>query len=358
MDIKLSVSWALGEGRAEALDNRLAVCLEAIEEAGSLAAAARHTKVSYRHLWGLLERWEQQCGAPLVRLQRGRGANLTPLGRALLESQQRIQNQLAPELARLAAQAGRHLSEILATGPERILRIAASHDLALGLVRKQLSRKTGQVVELKTLGSLDSLRTLSGGHCDLAGFHISAPLTGTRHLAQLRENLDARRHSLIRLASRHQGLMVAAGNPLELTALADVAGHQARFINRQPGSGTRLLVDTLLKQAGITPDRLPGYANEEYTHLAVAAMIASGAADAGFGIEAAARQFKLGFVSAITEHYWLAVDTQRMPQSQLQILVEVLQSELFQREVRLLAGYQPEGAGQQVAIEQVFSVRG
>jgi len=345
MKVELSVSWALGQSTAVVMDGRLPACLEAIDAAGSLAAAARHSGISYRHLWGLLVRWEQQCGSPLVRLQRGRGAQLTPLGKALLETRERIQSQLAAELERLADEAGRALAETIEAEQQRGLKIVASHDLSLGVLRELMSSKTGLPVEMRTQGSLDALRALSAGHCDIAGFHVSAPLLGTAHLARLRDCLDVRRHQLIRLLSRRQGLIVAQGNPLQLSGLGDVAEHRARFINRQPGSGTRLLVDVLLEKAGIRTVQINGYANEEFTHLAVAAMVASGAADAGFGIEAAARQFALGFVPVVTEQYWLAVNTGTVSPSQLQTLSGVLRSDGFHRRIQSLAGYDSCAAG-------------
>jgi len=356
MKVKLSIAWALGQEVAQPLDNRLLECLQAVEDAGSLGAAARRLDLSYRHLWGLLERWERQCGATLMHLQRGRGAQLAPLGRALLDARRLAHSRLAPDLERLGDEAQQLLAASLGDTRHPPLKITASHDLSLSILRELLSRETHRPVELRTRGSLDSLRDLAAGGCDLAGFHISEPLWETHQVARLRDLLDSRRHRLVRLVARHQGLMVAAGNPLKLNSLAGVADRHGRFINRQPGSGTRLLVDGLLEQAGIDPATITGYDDEEFTHLAVAAMVASGAADAGFGIEAAARQFSLEFVPVLTEQYWLAVDTRSLPADQRRVLVAILQSAEFKRRIAPLLGYNSEGAGEQVPLERVFTV--
>lgn len=355
MKVDLSISWALGQIVPKTVDSRLLSCLVAVNEAGSLSAAARRAGLSYRHLWGLLQTWEQQCGAPLVEMQRGRGAHLAPLGSALLQAQQRIDTQLAPQLEQLASQTSQRLTESIHSNQSGTVNIVASHDLGLAVLQQQLLTQAAVRVNLQTQGSLDSLRQLAAGHCDLAGFHVSQPLLGTHHLQPLHNILDARHYGLIRLLTRCQGLMVSAGNPLGLTHLKDVANKHARFINRQPGSGTRLLVDELLEQSALDPSAIEGYANEEFTHLAVAAMVASGAADAGFGIEAAARQFNLEFTATVTEQYWLAFNILRMPDSTKRSLIAVLQSEDFQEQIQKLPGYDPKGAGDLVSVEQAFS---
>ncbi len=355
MKVNLSISWALGQSVPKTVDSRLLSCLVAISEAGSLSAAARRAGLSYRHLWGLLQTWEQQCGGPLVQMQRGRGAQLAPLGGALLQAQQRIETQLAPQLEQLASQTSQQLTESLDANQAKTINIIASHDLGLAVLQQGLLSHAGVRVNIQTQGSLDSLRQLAAGHCDLAGFHVSRPLLGTLHLEPLQNTLDPRHFGLIRLLTRRQGLMVSAGNPLGLTHLQDVATKQARFINRQPGSGTRLLVDELLEQSAVDSSAIRGYANEEFTHLAVAAMVASGAADAGFGIEAAARQFNLEFTATVTEQYWLAFNTLRMPDTTKRNLIAVLQSEDFQEQIENLPGYDPHGAGDLVPLVQAFT---
>ncbi len=356
MNVELSISLALGAETAQALDSRLLACLLAVKEGGSLAAASHTLGVSYRHLWGLLEAWERQCGASLVHLQRGRGARLTPLGQTLLAGQQHIDQQLAPELLRLGTELAGQLNTVLADSQPQALKMVASHDLSLERLRDLLGRKTAMAVELSTRGSLDSLSMLATGQCDIAGFHFSAPLYATTHLAQMRSLLDANRHCLMRLVTRRQGLLLAQGNPLRLHSLADVASRRAHFINRQPGSGTRLLVDVLLEQAEIGRDNIVGYENEEFTHLAVAAMVASSAADAGFGIEAAARQFKLDFEPVTTEQYWLALDTRRLNEKLMDTLSAILRGPKFQQQIEQLVGYNGDGAGECVSIGEVFSL--
>lgn len=354
MNVEIGISLALGQDHPGPLDPRLLPCMQIIEDAGSLSAAARRLGLSYRHLWGLLGRWERQCGSALVHLQRGRGARLSPLGRTLLDVHRQIQEQLAPDLERLGAESARLLENSLAGERAPLVRLSASDDLSLGVVRELFTRETGCAVELRTRGSLESLRLLTGGGCDLAGFHLYAPLFERTSARELRDLLDPGRHRLLRLVARRQGLITAAANPFGLTTLADIAGGRCRFVNRQPGSGTRLLVDALLERDRVGAETIAGYEHEEFTHLAVAAMVASGAADAGFGIEAAARNFTLDFIPVVTEQYWLAVDTRSVAPGIVQALTKVLQGAGYRERIAALAGYNAARAGEQCSIETVF----
>jgi molybdate-binding protein len=144
---------------------------------------------------------------------------------------------------------------------------------------------------------------------------------------------------VIHFTTRTQGLMVARGNPLRLRRLEDLAGGKARFVNRQPGSGTRLALDHLLHEAGLRPANIRGYAQEEHTHLAVAATIASGHADAGLGIEAAAREFKLDFIPLFDERYLFACRKAFTGQPLGQALLDVLTRPGTRQRLQRLPGY-------------------
>lgn len=133
--------------------------------------------------------------------------------------------------------------------------------------------------------------------------------------------------------------MVKAGNPKELTRLTDLAQRGLRFVNRQPGSGTRLCLDFLLAQQGVAPGNIHGYTHEEFTHAAVAATVASGMADAAFGIEAAAREQNLDFVPIVSEHYYLAARASVLQKPGTRALLDYLDSREFRRLVNSLAGY-------------------
>ena len=144
--------------------------------------------------------------------------------------------------------------------------------------------------------------------------------------------------------------MVAPGNPRRIRSLADVAERGARFINRQRGSGTRALVDRLLRRADLTPEQIKGYGDEEFTHLAVAATIAAGRADAGVGVRAAATRFGLAFVAVGRERYWLATRRQTLGERRMEQFLSALRGAALARLAKRLAGYNATGAGEVVPI--------
>jgi molybdate-binding protein len=159
---------------------------------------------------------------------------------------------------------------------------------------------------------------------------------------------------LIGFARRVQGLAVARGNPFELQSIADVAARGARFVNRPTGTGTRLLLDALCEQQGVTPSMLVGYENEEPSHAAVAQAVAAGQADAGLCIEAAARSRDLDFVSLLWEEYFLVCDEGALEQPALRALRAVLRSEPWLRRLSTLAGYAPARSGEALALRDVL----
>jgi len=154
--------------------------------------------------------------------------------------------------------------------------------------------------------------------------------------------------AVVRLVERAQGLMVAAGNPLGIGGLGDVCRPGVRYVNRQRGAGTRVLLDVMLGQLGIAPSQIDGYAREEPTHLAVAAAIASGRADAGMGIMAAARAFGLDFVLLTTEPYDLVVAPGAVESPQLAPLWALLASDRFKASVEELGGYSAKEMGRRL----------
>ncbi|MBI1731630.1 MAG: helix-turn-helix transcriptional regulator [Gammaproteobacteria bacterium] len=354
MEIQLDLNWQLGQGHPERLESELFALLSTIKERGSLQVAARENGVSYRHAWGLMQKWKALLGQPLARLERGRGATLTPMGEKLLWGQRRISARLAPELDSLASELATELHGLVHRSPVPPLRIFASHGLAMPLLRDLLQSRTGICVDLQFRGSLDSLRLFGAGKCDLAGFHLPEGALGVRLAPKFTRLLNPRTDELIKVVRRRQGLVTAAGNPVNIGRVEDLTRAGVRFINRQPGSGTRLLLDLLLEDAGIEPQRIQGYGNEEFTHLAVAAMVASGAADAGIAIEPAARQFGLHFQPVADEGYWLAGRrTERGGVAQAELLT-VLRSPEFRRAVSDLQGYDAGPAGELHSISEVF----
>ena len=342
MRIEFEPGWKL---RSAPIAPLLVPLLLAIQRFGSLAAAAREVGYSYRHVWSLLGDWNQRMGQPLVELERGRGARLTPLARKLLELEERTRARLAPQLAELAREFERELyGETTARAPQ--LRICASHDMAL----EQLSDLTEGTLrlELQFRGSVESLDVLARGECDLAGFHVAEQW----RTPEIVRRLDPDRHKLIGFAVRDQGLIVARGNPKGILGLQDLARPGQRFVNRQRGSGTRLVLDQLLAQAGIAAGSLTGYSREEFTHSAVATAVADGSADAGFGIRAAAAQLGLGFIPLVSERYLFACLSDRLESTEIRKFLVFLRGKPFKALLASLPGYDNAITGRVMATDE------
>jgi molybdate transport repressor ModE-like protein len=334
------VSWRTPGARRATLDPRVVPLLAAIRHAGTLRAAVAAAGISYRAAWGVLADASHAFGAPLAVLERGRGARLAPLGERLLAADAAARAALAKSGAELVLGAPRVRAAAVAKALP--LRVAASHDLALAALREAWAEAGTLALELETHGSVESLAALRRGDADLAGFHVAADGLGAREVLG---RLDPGRYVLIRFARRRQGLIVPRGNPRRIQSLADVARRRLRFVNRQRGSGTRVLVDQLLRAQAIDAAALRGYATEEFTHLAVAATIAAGKADAGFGLEAAARQFKLGFVPVADERYLFACRRAALRQAAIERFRKLLAGPATKRLVGRLAGYALDAPG-------------
>lgn len=338
------ILWRTAGPRATPLDPRVVGLLEAIRQEGSLQRAVASAGVSYRAAWGLLAATNEALGAPLAILERGRGARLAPLGERLLAAHASAQSALAEAGAELSLAPGS--AQASAAGRPLPLRIAASHDLALSALRDVWAQAGALALDLETHGSVESLAALRRGDADMAGFHVSADGLGAREVLG---RLDPGRHALIRFVRRRQGLIVPRGNPRRVRSLADVARRHLRFVNRQRGSGTRVLVDQLLRAQAIDAASLRGYGTEEFTHLAVAATVAAGKADAGFGLEAAARQFRLGFVPVAEERYLFACRRGALRGTAVQRFRDLLAGPATRRSVERLAGYALDAPGELAA---------
>lgn len=304
--------------------------LRAIRQSGSLAAAAREIGYSYRHVWNLLGEWNSRMAQPLVELERGRGARLTPLGMKVLELEQRARARLAPHFAELSREFERELN---GEGTALRLSVYASHDLALE--RLPELAEGAIAIELQFHGSVESLEALARGDCDLAGFHVAEQW----QTPEILQRLEPGAHKLIGFALRDQGLIVARGNPKGIQGLRDLARPGLRFVNRQRGSGTRLVFDQLLTRAEIGGGSISGYPREEFTHIAVATAVADGSADVGFGIRAAAERLELGFISLVTERYLIACRADRLESAELKKFLTLLRGKPFKALLAASPGY-------------------
>jgi len=354
--VELDLAWRIGSRAPARFDGALFVLLEGIEESGSLRVAAGRAGVSYRHAWGQLTSWAETLGRPLASLERGRGTRLTALGNALLAARREIEARLGPELARSAADATASLSKRdAATTPT--LTIHASHDLALLKVRDQLADARDLEIDLQVHGSRDCLEALARRRCDLAGFHAAPDDALESVLGNVFPRGLPEPIRVFRLFRREQGLLTRPGQAPAVQTLADVAASGLRFINRQRGSGTRTLIDRLLRRDGVSPSDICGYQDEEFTHLAVAATVAGGGADVGFAIHAAAIQFGLDFTPVAPEAYYLACREARTRDEGIQRLVAFLRGGELQAICVKLPGYDASAAGESVRIAPPRSQR-
>ena len=302
MGLELAWSMQLG-GQVFVIEPLLFSLLEAVEQGGHLNYAARATGVSYRHAWGLMRAWETRLNLPLLDLQRGRGATLTDSGRALLAARAQASSATRSVLEEVAKKATALLAPTL-DGAHATLRIASSSsELINGLVDSLRAARWPVVLDM--LGSEAALRRYQRGEIDLAGFHLPLGALGPTVGMALTAMLDDARDLILLLELRSLGLLSRRDH--ELGELDDLTSGSVRFINRQPGSGTRLVFDGLLGLRGIAPGNIAGYRNEEYTHSAVAAMVASGAADAGFATASAAAKFSLAFKPFVQERFYLCL---------------------------------------------------
>lgn len=353
MKVDLDLKWRIGDG--ENVDPVLFELLSGIRDGGSLRAAATAAGVSYRHAWGMLERWERLLGQPLAALSRGRGAELTELGHKLLWAENRIWAKLGPELENLASEICTELDSLLATEEPPALRIYASHGLALSILKQLAAEQRELKLDLQFRGSLESLRLLKAKRCDIAGFHIATGVIGEQLKPRFRGWLLPQQQTLIHVVTRTQGLMLAKDNPKQIHSIEDLLRDEISIINRQPGSGTRLLFDQLLANAGIAPDNIHGYETEEFTHLAVAALVASGSADAGFGIAAAAGEMEIDFLPLVEENYYFCLPLSLLKSRPIQSLIALLKSPAFRDRVNELRGYDASHAGEQARIDSVLT---
>jgi len=275
-------------------------------------------------------------------LPRGAGV-LTSLVRAdgLLVVPSGVEGHHAGEEVRVELLRG--LGEI-----DRTIVAIGSHDLVLDLIASTL-RADDPLITLASsnVGSLGGLVALRDGLCHLAGSHLLDPATGEYTLPYV-DRLLGPDVAVVRLVHRDQGLIVAPGNPLELAKVDDLNRAGVRYVNRQRGAGTRALLDHELARRGIDPAGIPGYTREEHTHLAVAAAVSAGRADAGLGILAAARAFGLDFVPVAQEPYDLVLHKETLADERLAPLWTLLDRPSFRDEVEALGGYSCAETGRRI----------
>jgi molybdate transport repressor ModE-like protein len=327
--------------------------LNEIRSTGKLTHAAGRAHLSYRYCWSLTEKWAAFFGAPLVAREKGRGTRLTALGERLVWAGQRLQARLKPQLQNLAQELETELNEALSQG-SNVVRVHASHGFAVSKLRELLSRETDLAVDLRYVSNQNSLVSLVHGGCELAGVHLPQGELRAAAIATARQSLTPGEHRVIGFVTREMGLMVKRGNPLRIDSLDRLLDPAVEFVNRDPDSGTRLLFDQLIEQQQLDETRINGYERIEFTHAAVAAYVASGMADASFGVEAAARQFELDFVRLLTEDYIFVSTRKILENNAVQRVLAIMRSEAFHTAIAEIPGYAVKDAGEIKSLRDGF----
>jgi len=300
----------------------------------------------------------------ILRLLMSTPATLTQLGRSMGHSPAWIRHHVqlleAANLVEIAevrttgtvtekyyrAKAGAFILQemILPKSKKPALIFSGSHDLALEVAASSLSK----FVNLLSLpvGSLDGLVNLRQGLCHISGAHLLDE-NGEYNTPYIRRLFPDRDMEMVTLANRTQGLMFRTGSPNRIQNISDLTSG-IRFVNRNPGSGTRLWFDHELKKMGIPPDAIRGYGQVVKTHSEAAALIANGKADAALGLQAAARQYGLDFIPLFEERYDLILP--REQEKSLTPLLDYLQTFNFRSELKILSGYNTAHSGEQIAL--------
>jgi molybdate transport repressor ModE-like protein len=351
--IQITPHWEVSRAGATPLDTAVLLrLLLAIDSFGSIAQAAKAVSLSYRYAWGLLREAEQVFGSALIVTGRGRGTALTPVAEKLIWADRRIEARLSPLLESLASELQNELMRTLA-GESRAVRIDASHGFAVATLLRHMN--AAQLpVDLRYRNSNDALAALTRGECDLAGFHVPLGDYEASALEHYARWLDPDTHCLMLLARRQIGLFVERGNPKRIRGLHDLTRKDVHFVNRQTGSGTRMMLELMLDRMGIAPRDIAGFDSAELTHSAVAAFIASGMGDVGIGVETAARHFGLDFIALTPERYFFALPHAALAAPHVAQVVKLVQSEAVRAEIDALAGYDARETGEILTLEQAF----
>lgn len=329
--------------------------LNEIRASGKITRAAEQAQISYRHAWNLIEKWSDFFETPLVERQRGRGTTLTPFGERLVWAGQRLNARLMPQLANLTHELEAELAEFLPR-PASAIRVHASHGFAVEKLQEILGREGDVSVDLRYVSNETSLAALKRGDCDLAGMHLPQGALRAAAIEESSRWLSPDHHCVISFVTREMGLMVQRGNPLGIRSVAELCRPEIRFVGRDPASGTAQLFNQILRQQGIDPNQIAGgHPPIEFTHAAVAAYVASGMADASFGVEAAARRFNLDFERLVTEDYVFVCRETLLGTKAMEQVIAVMQSAEFHAAVAALPGYLAQDTGVVKPVREIFA---
>ena len=352
MKIRIRPSFYIEQENAKPypLEKALGLLRE-IENTGNLRAACAAVSVSYRSAWDLLVELETILGGAVVEMTRGKGSSLTDLGKKLVWAERLTHARFDPLLNSM----GMEIDSEIHGAIHRVqshLKIFASHGFAVAALNTHLEQ-VGAPVELSYRGSVEALRALHRGACDIAGFHVPMGELEAAVFTQFRD-LFKPTDVIINMATRRQGLMVPKGNPKNIWSMQDLLRRGIVIVNRQPGSGTRVILELLLKQLGQSGQAIAGFESVELTHAAVAAYVASDKADVGLGVETAARQFDLDFVPVLTERYFFVCAQATLADPRFAEVLAFLKNARFQAEVSKLPGYDASAMGSVMQLRDAF----
>jgi putative molybdopterin biosynthesis protein len=356
LGLHLRYAFEPGEQQGATLGNPLFELLSAVLEGGSIRHAAQALGASYRYVWGALRKWEKTLGEPLIIWSQGQPARPTQFAERLLWAERRARVRMQPHIEALRSDLARVLNDAR-DQRHQLLAVRASHDMALPVLQRHIADTADLHIDLTFQGSVDAVRSLNERQCLIAGFHVpildaAAPIFSKALKPLLKPGL----HTLIGCSRRTQGLMMRRELAAQVRGFADIPNLQLRFVNRQAGSGTRMLVDHLMQQHAIAPDALVGYEQSiEHSHVAVALCIASGVADVGVGVEAAALEFGLHFEPLVEENYFLGCLKENVSRPAVERLRTVLASARWREILANLPGYKPsEAPGSLLAVDDAL----
>ena len=351
---KVQLAYTLAPERAadRALHHPLLAILAAVHATGSISGAARELALSYRHVWGELKRWEAELGQPLVRWVKGQPALLAPFGEKLLWSERRALARLAPQIEALRSELERAFA-LAFDDSAGVVTLFASFDEALPRLRDRVGPQLH--LDIEFTGSVDALAALNDGRCLLAGFHaLTASTLRSPTARTYRGMLKPGRHKLIGFARRAQGLITAAGNPLQLASVHDLVRPGLRFASGPRGSGTRVVIEELLAAAQIAPAEIAGFEGGERSHQAAAEAVASGQADAAFGTLPTAQAKGLHFLPLAEERYFLVTLAAHLKHPHVMCLLDALRSDGWRDTLDAIPGHAAERCGEVLALNRVL----
>jgi len=230
---------------------------------------------------------------------------------------------------------------------QNTLIMIGSHDNTIDVLADQIkSSHPGFTLSSSHVGSLGGLMAIKRGACHLAGSHLLDESDGSYNISYIKKHLPDIPVKLVHLVMRDQGLIIQPGNPKQINGIEDLCRNDVFFINRQAGSGTRILLDYKCAELGIDPSAIQGYTDEEFTHMSVAVAVLNGSVDAGLGIYAAAKALQLDFMPVVTEQYDLIIPEKHFESESIQALIQTIQTKEFKKRVEDLGGYNTARTGE------------